>query len=131
MKKILVLDDDEFILTMIIAALDPAFYQVVTCLTVAEAERHMAETAFDAVISDVSLPDKDGLAFVKDIRAAGNQVPILMISGEDFSKSGKSHTLNTICLYANEVLGKPITKGKLLSTLNEMMDNAPVNTKIK
>lgn len=131
MKKILVVDDDEFILTMIKAALDPAIYETVTCLSVAEAEARMAETEFDAVISDVNLPDKDGLAFVKDIRAAGSQVPILMISGEDFSKSGKSHYLNTICLYANEVLGKPIAKDKLLSTLKEMMDNAPVTTKIK
>ncbi len=128
MKKILVVDDDVFILEMIGQALDPSLYDCVKCTTVEDALAHMESAEFDAVISDVNMPGKDGLEFAREIRGKGSDVALLMISGEDFGRD-KANYLNSICLYADDVLGKPFTRERLLSALDEIIRNRPLATK--
>lgn len=45
-------------------------FQVVACATLAEAERALPSGAFDAVISDVELPDGSGIDWFHRVRAA-------------------------------------------------------------
>lgn len=128
MKKVLVVDDDVFILEMIGQALDPSAYACVKCTSVDEALAHLESAEFDVVISDVNMPGKDGLALAREIRGKGSNVALLMISGEDFGRD-KANYLNSICLYADDVLGKPFTRERLLAVLDEIIRNRPLATK--
>src|SRR5262245_44732437 len=47
------------------------------------ASRQCQENDYDAVILDVMLPGKDGLAVCRDLRAAGSDVPVLMLTARD------------------------------------------------
>ena len=42
-----------------------------------------ANTVFDAILLDRALPDGDGATLVRDLRAAGNAVPVLMLTARD------------------------------------------------
>lgn len=128
MKKILVVDDDIFILEMIGQALESAEYACVKCTSVEDALSQMQSSVFDAVISDVNMPGKDGLEFAREIRGQGHDVALLMISGEDFGRD-KANYLNSICLYADDVLGKPFTRERLLGAVEEIIRNRPLATK--
>ncbi len=51
--------------------------------TMAEAERHLAETLFDVVLLDLGLPDTQGLEAVRRARAIAPRVPLVVLTGLD------------------------------------------------
>mgnify|MGYP000350550101 CR=1 FL=1 len=117
-KKILAVDDDQFILDIIDAALDKRSFALYKCSSPADAYALISQGSFDAIISDVNMPEEDGLSFIKALHAQDVKTPILMISGESFTSKDKQRDLNAICFYADEVLGKPFTKDELLDALD-------------
>ena len=59
---------------------DAGISVVTEASTVAEALERLDERACDIVLMDLSLPDADGLACIRSIRARGAQVPILVVT---------------------------------------------------
>jgi DNA-binding NtrC family response regulator len=68
-KRILVIDDDELIRTLIGHVLTSAGYAVDTAATVAQALEHMAAQSYHLVLTDDRLPDGRGVA-IADLAAA-------------------------------------------------------------
>lgn len=84
-KRILVVEDSDFFRQLLIPALAAAGYDVTGAADAAEALRlHDAGTRFDAIISDIAMPDMDGLAFVRRLRAEGTwkDLPVIALSGK-------------------------------------------------
>lgn len=54
----------------------------------AEALRLVGEEEFDIVISDLGLPDSQGLATIKQLAAGVRQIPIVVMTGLDDQRSG-------------------------------------------
>ncbi len=78
--KILIIEDDEFLRTSLKQALEADMFTV-DHMPDGVNGSYMARTSnYNLIIIDYILPGKDGLAIVRDIRAAGIQCPILMIS---------------------------------------------------
>ncbi len=46
-----------------------------------EALDKINQNEFDLVVSDIWMPEMDGIALLKEIRGAGNEVPVVVISG--------------------------------------------------
>lgn len=71
-KRILVVEDSDFFRQMIVPVLQAAGYQVTA---VANAMRALAlrdsAQSFDAIVSDIEMPELDGIGFVRAIRSAG------------------------------------------------------------
>lgn len=109
-------------------ALQSEQYDCTKCSSVDEALLLLKDARYDVVISDVNMPGKDGLEFAKELRHQGHDSALLMISGEDFSRA-KVNYLNSICLYADDVLGKPFTREKLLSVLEEVIQSRSLTGK--
>lgn len=78
-KKILVVDDEEDYRVLFKRALTRAGYSVVTAATAAEGVAACAREDPDLVLLDANLPDGDGFAVCREIRARGPQprVPVL------------------------------------------------------
>ena len=73
------------------------------------------EGAFDAVVTDVAMPEMDGLDLARDIRARGLDVPILFVSGNaDHDR-----------LRGEAVLDKPFTHDSLARKLDELLAGRP------
>jgi len=85
-KKILLIDDDKLILMTLKRVLKREGYEVITAMSGQTALRHMEEDGFDLIISDIKMPQMDGIETVKKIReflTEHNKIPIpeLFITG--------------------------------------------------
>lgn len=69
------------------------------------------------ILSDINMPNMDGLEFIKQVRAGGNKVPIVMITtegGEDILKEAMTNG-------ASDSIKKPFTPDQLNEKLGGML----------
>lgn len=116
MKTILVVDDEAFMLDFVRRILESAGYQVIAAgnaelgLAAYRAERP------DAVVTDLIMPEKDGLELIQELRRADPDLPIVAISG-----GGKSRYIDALeaakAFGARETLRKPFLPNLLLEAV--------------
>ena len=79
---------------------------------------HLAqETAYDAVILDLMLPELSGYRIIERLRAAENWVPLLMLTAKD----GEYDEADALDLGADDYLTKPFSFVVLLARLRALM----------
>lgn len=81
--NILVLDDDAAIRTVVAHALRRAGHRVTTTGTLAEFNRELRANTPDVVVSDVVLPDGNGLDMVAGLAEAFPQLPVIVLSAQN------------------------------------------------
>lgn len=80
--RILVVDDDRSMLEMIGTALTSReHYDVTTVPDSEQALEYLAESSYDAVISDINLPGMDGLNLLSRINLIDAKLPVILITG--------------------------------------------------
>ena len=104
MSNILVVEDNVQVAKLFRDTLTRAAHQVVVKANGNEALQALEQQAFDLVITDIFMPEKDGLELIREIRAHKLDIKIIAISGEGKSKAplylemakklGASRTLN-------------------------------------
>ena len=67
MPRLLLVDDDRFLLRAVEKLLTAEGYFCLTAGTAEEARRHLNGTPFDMIVLDVNLPDQDGFTFCRQI----------------------------------------------------------------
>ncbi len=105
MATILVIDDDPDLLASARRALERAGYDVRTAANGSEALRHFAGDPTDLVVTDILMPDMDGIEFIMRLRATFPETPIIAMSG------GGMLPKDTL-LAASQVLGAVHTLSK-------------------
>ncbi len=75
------------------------------------------EEAWDAVLLDVMLPGKDGFAVARELRAAGNYVPVLMLT----ARGRPEDVLGGLEAGADDYLAKPFDLNLLLARLRVLL----------
>ena len=81
--NILVIDDDAAIRTVVAQALKRDGHRIVTAATIAEAEVQMAMALPDVLITDVVLPDGNGLDLVQRVVDAHAALPVIVLSAQN------------------------------------------------
>ncbi|MDH5189517.1 MAG: response regulator transcription factor [Rhodospirillaceae bacterium] len=126
-KRILVVDDDQFMRTMLVEQLpELEGYTCVGAATGAEGIKYASEEYFDLVLLDVGLPDISGIEVCKTLRAKGLLAPIVMLTAAD----EESDTITGLDAGATDYITKPFKLGVLLARLRahirqfEMSDEA-------
>jgi DNA-binding NarL/FixJ family response regulator len=113
MKNVLVLEDQASSLGLIRSILEPANYRVTPCPTAIDALVSLSAVKFDLIIADISLPDINGIEFLR--RAAREQKflpPCIGVSACD-DASVVSDALNTGMI---RVFKKPVNPNELVET---------------
>ncbi|MFB7139842.1 MULTISPECIES: response regulator transcription factor [unclassified Bacillus (in: firmicutes)] len=82
-NKILVVDDEEHILTLIKFNLEQAGFQVVTATDGDAGLQKAIEEKPELIVLDLMLPKKDGMEVCKELRLQRNTTPILMVTAKD------------------------------------------------
>ena len=82
-QKVLVVDDEQSIVTLLKYNLEQAGYIVEVAYDGEEALEKVSNTNPDLIVLDVMLPKKDGIEVCKTIRSDKNLVPILMLTAKD------------------------------------------------
>jgi DNA-binding response OmpR family regulator len=81
--RLLLVEDEPRISELIKTALERAEFVVDAVRVRADAQEALANTAYDAAILDLGLPDGDGLDLLAQLRPAGNHIPILILTARD------------------------------------------------
>ena len=113
MSKLLLVDDDANTLASLARAFRLAGHEAVVC-DAADRALELAKTQrFDVILSDVVMPAKDGLTLLGELRSAGIQTPVVMISGQ----ANIEMAVRATRLGAVDFLEKPLSTEKLLMTV--------------
>ncbi|HVF92705.1 MAG TPA: nitrogen regulation protein NR(I) [Sphingomonas sp.] len=83
MSRILVVDDDAAIRTVVAQALRRAGHEVINAESLAQLDRALALGVPDVLVTDVVLPDGDGIERMKEITARLPSLPIIILSAQN------------------------------------------------
>ena len=117
-ELVMVVDDEEFILELARETLESAGYHVVTAK-----DGHEALNIFDrrkqelhAIITDLMMPNLDGVATIRELKARGAGMPIIAASGASGDRAAEA-----IKAGAELFLSKPFTATKLCRVLKDVL----------
>ena len=120
MKRILVADDSLATRALIAAALaDLKDIQVERASTGIEAIKFLSTTSIDLVLTDIHMPEINGLELVRFIKSDQRlrSIPIIVISTE----ATEDDRRRALALGADDYLPKPFTAPQLRHTINKLM----------
>ena len=122
MATILVIDDDLLLCRLISRVLSSAGHTVVEAHNgyegVALAQRHQPTL----IITDIVMPDKEGIETILEIRRAIPQAKIIAISGGgSYSSKGVSYLSMALALGADAAIEKPFLPAELTEIVNRLM----------
>lgn len=108
--KILVVEDDRNILSVIQTVLDTNGYQVLTAQRCQQGILMLSSHVPDLVVLDLGLPDMDGEEFIRITRRR-SMIPIIVLS----ARSDEQDKISALDLGANDYITKPFGTGELLA----------------
>jgi two-component system, response regulator, stage 0 sporulation protein F len=124
MPTVLVIDDDNNVRRALDVLLRSHHFGVFLAADGFTGINLISATLFDAVLVDIFMPGLDGLATIRQIRAAHATVPIIAMSGRNFTNVslGKPDFLGmAVKLGADAALQKPFSSKELLRTIDELI----------
>ena len=123
MITILVVDDDDDMCETLRLILEKEGYLLLTASNGNEADVICKENRPDLVITDIIMPDKDGLETITFLQRTYPEIKIIAITG---AGSGRGKEFNYLecaeLLGANRVLGKPFSQTDILHLVKEVLD---------
>jgi two-component system response regulator HydG len=109
-QKILVIDDDTAFCVMLKTFLQKKGFEVVNAFTAAQAREEIASTFFDVILTDIRLPDSDGLDVLKHIKEVSHESRVILMTGYTDIKTA----VNAMKQGAFDYVGKPINPEEIL-----------------
>jgi DNA-binding response OmpR family regulator len=118
--KLLVIDDDEELCTMLVEYLGPEGFMTRTATSGAAGLEELARTSVDLVILDVMLPQLSGFEVLRRIRAV-SRVPVIMLTarGEEVDR------VVGLEMGADDYLAKPFSPRELVARIRAVLRRAP------
>ena len=122
MFKILVVEDDTDLNRTVCTFLNQSGYEATGCLHANDACDAMYDTVFDLIVSDIMMPDVDGFAFVENVRAVNENIPILfMTARDDFAAKQKGYRVGV-----DDYMVKPIDLDGLFLRIGALLRRAKI-----
>jgi two-component system, NtrC family, nitrogen regulation response regulator NtrX len=114
---LLIVDDEANTLASLARAFRLAGHEAVVCDDAAKALELAKAEKFDLILSDVVMPNKNGLALLEELKAQGVAAPVVMMSGQaDIGMAVQATRLGAL-----DFLEKPISTEKLLLTVENAL----------
>src|SRR5271170_5714910 len=124
--RVLLVDDDSAVLSMMIQGLERKQFEVVAASNVTEALRRIATESFDVLITDLHMPDPgDGFTVVSAMRHSQPNALTMLVSGYPDVQSAMA----AILLEADEIAVKPFEIGRFNELVQERVVNRTQPTK--
>jgi DNA-binding response OmpR family regulator len=119
-KRILVVDDDENILSLERTILEQKGFDVTTAGGGKEALRVLADQPFDLVLLDVMMPEVDGFTVCRKIKEDPKlkELPVIFLTAKGGGEALAEGFESGAIMYIN----KPFTANKLLTIVNTMLE---------
>ncbi len=117
MEQIFLLEDDAALARGIIMALAGPERTVEHASTIARAQEVLPHEHFDLLILDLNLPDGSGLALLRQLRQAGQAVPIILLTANDL----ETDIVAGLELGADDYITKPFSLAVLRARVNAQL----------
>ena len=124
-KNILIIDDEKNIIKSLKIILETEGFKVFDAQNLLQAKEIIRKEKIILYLVDVMLPDGDGIEFIKKIRTVQPNAAIIMISGHATVRMAVEATRKG----ADDFLEKPLSKEKLLITLNNFVKRLDLEEK--
>ncbi|WP_300725058.1 two-component system response regulator OmpR [Pseudomonas sp.] len=123
-EKILIVDDDPGLSSLLERFFVSKGYRARAVPNVEQMDRLLAREVFNLVVLDLMLPGEDGLSACRRLRAAGNRVPIIMLT----AKGDELSRIKGLELGADDYLAKPFNPDELMARVRAVLrrQSAPV-----
>ena len=121
MAHILLVEDSPEVSLSVREILASAGHTVEEAASGVEGLKRLRASKFDAIVSDIWMPEMDGIALLKEIRGAGNNIPVVVISG-GAPNAPLTYTAPLAATFgANLVVYKPFEKAELLKAIETVL----------
>jgi two-component system alkaline phosphatase synthesis response regulator PhoP len=134
LDKILVVDDEESLVRLITYNLNKAGFETVNAYDGLQAWQLINQEKPDLIILDLMLPGKDGLEICREMRTAGLQTPIIMLTARD----DEIDRVVGLELGADDYVTKPFSVRELTARVKAVLrrkgkqeEAQPVSTRLK
>ena len=117
---LLVVDDEPGMRNFLLKALAPRTGLVLGAASAAEAEALLGRHRFDLVLLDISMPGKDGLTLLKELRAQGNGCEVVLIT----AFASLDTAIEALRAGAGDLLIKPFRVTQALSAVSQGLERA-------
>ena len=112
-SRVLVVDDEPPIRRFLRTSLTAQGYQVIEAQDAPSAHDLLRENAVDVLVLDLGLPGTDGFEIIRQLREAGSQLPIIVLS----SRTDEAGKVRALDLGADDYVTKPFGMDELLARL--------------
>lgn len=114
--RLLLAEDERSLSRALTAILEGNRYSVDAVFDGAEALAYLEAGHYDAAILDIMMPKMDGLTVLRRLRAAGNRVPVLLLT----AKGEVEDKVLGLDSGANDYMAKPFSTPELLARIRAM-----------
>ncbi len=122
MKKILIVEDDASIHSIIEEILKQENYAILNAYSGTEALMLLEKNQVDLILLDLMLPGLNGEEIIKKI----NHIPIIVIS----AKIATEDKVNCLLIGANDYITKPFDKNELLARIKVQLRDSKINLEL-
>lgn len=120
MKLILIIDDEPSIRSLLLKMLEREGYSVMAASDGKEGMKIVSELHPDLVITDIIMPEKEGIEIIREIKKGFPGIPVIAMSGG--GRNSPASYLNVAKLLgANAIFEKPIEREKLLLAVKKAL----------
>ena len=116
-KTVLIVDDDDILRNTLARGLRNDGFYILTANSAENATDVLNRISVDAIVLDRMMTGIDGLSFLKQLRASGNQTPTIMLT----AMTGPENAIDGLSGGANDYLAKPFQIRELILRLNNII----------
>ena len=117
--KLLVIDDEGIVRTSCKRVLSPEGYEVRLAANAFEGVKMLEEEKFDVVLTDLKMPDMDGISVLRTIKEKWPETQVIVITGYQTVDTA----VKSIKLGAFDYIEKPFTPDALLAAVASALDS--------
>lgn len=118
MRSILIVEDDITYGMMLKTWLGKKGFQVTSVSSIARAQKHIETEPIDLILSDLRLPDKDGIDLLKWLGERSLPIPLIIMTGYADIQSA----VQAMKLGACDYIAKPVNPDELLKKMDEALN---------
>ncbi|QQR70079.1 MAG: response regulator [Alphaproteobacteria bacterium] len=121
MARILVAEDEPSVRAFITRCLDRAGYQVTTACDGQQALTLLTRNTYDLLLTDIVMPEMDGIALALRVARDWPDLRVVMISGYPQERM-RAHNLNVL---VHRIVAKPFSMQELLDAVADSLKTGP------
>ena len=126
MARILIVEDDLTFSLMLSTWLGKKGFDVTSAANVKDAKQHLSDKDFELIISDLRLPDSDGIDLLQWVKVQNPLLPVIMMT----SYADIQTAVKAMKLGASDYISKPVQPDLLLTKIHENL-TSPVEAEEK